>query len=273
MPQTVRLDVADNRFQRVETIRRNRVKRGRYGEFLVEGVRPINRAVEAGWRFRSYWYSGGIELSDWAKDRLAGSQADFHFELSDELFRRLTDKEDPPELLAVVETRPDSLERIQVDEGLCVVVFDRGSSPGNLGTLIRSADGLGASGVVVCGHAADIYDPATVRASMGSLFSVPVIEVASAATVIDWIAATRAKVPSLAVVGLDPAGGSSLADAVLTGPVVVVVGNETFGLSRAWKEACDMLAGIPMVGSADSLNAAVSGSIALYEVMRQRVGG
>src|SRR5205823_13566885 len=108
-----------------------------------------------------------------------------------------------PELLAVVGLAADDLARIPTGPGMLAVVFDRPTSPGNLGTLIRSADAFGASGVIVTGHAADVYDPKAVRASTGSLFSVPVVRVPSQRPVLDWVEAIRAGGVPVRVVGTD----------------------------------------------------------------------
>jgi 23S rRNA (uridine2479-2'-O)-methyltransferase len=151
------------------------------------------------------------------------------------------------------------------------VVFDRPASPGNLGTLIRSADAFGASGVIVTGHAADVYDPRSVRASTGSLFSLPVVRVPSHRPVLDWAGALRAGGLGVSVVGTDEHGAVDVADVDFTRPTLLVVGNETAGLSAAWRDACDQLARIPMLGMASSLNAAMAASIALYESARQRI--
>jgi TrmH family RNA methyltransferase len=153
---------------------------------------------------------------------------------------------------------------------MLTVVFDRPASPGNIGTLVRSADAFGASGVIVSGHAADVYDPRSVRASTGSLFSVPVVRVPSHRAVLDWADAVRASGTGVRLVGTDEHGDVDVADVDLTLPTMLLVGNEAAGLSVAWREACDDLARIPMLGAASSLNAATAASVVLYESARQR---
>src|SRR5581483_5392493 len=127
--------------------------------------------------------------------------------------------------------------------------FDRPGSPGNIGTVIRSADAFGASGVVVTGHAADPYDPKAVRASTGSLFAVPVVRVPAPRTVIDW-----ARSAVMRIIGSDEAGTVDIDACDLRG--LIVIGNETRGMSAAWFAACDDVARIPIGGAASSLNAA-----------------
>ena len=134
-----------------------------------------------------------------------------------------------------------------------IVVFDRPTSPGNIGTLARSADAFGASALVVTGHAADPYDPQAVRASTGSLFALTVLRVPGPGPVVEY-----AHAHGYRIVGTDEVG-SPLSDVDLGGRVVVVVGNETNGLSSGWRAVCDDVASISMVGTASSLNAAVAG--------------
>ncbi len=171
--------------------------------------------------------------------------------------------EQVPELLAVVAIPPDDPRRVPVPSDALLVALDRPSSPGNLGSILRSADALGAHGVFVTGHAADLYDPRTVRATTGSLFAVPAVRVDGPEAVLEHVAGAR-------VIGTAEDAPVELADVDLTGPVLLVVGNETSGMSTGWTERCDLLVRIPMAGTASSLNAAVSGSIALYEAVRQR---
>lgn len=188
-----------------------------------------------------------------------------------ELLHELGGKEDTvPELLAVARVPDDRLDRLTVGPDFLGVVFDRPITPGNIGTLIRSADAFGAHGVVVSGHAADIYDPKSLRASTGSLFALPVVRVPSPQTVADWAAGLRARGVPLRIVGTDERGAADLTGTDLTGPVLVVIGNETSGMSAAWRELCDETVRIPIGGAASSLNAAAAGTVLLYETQRQR---
>jgi TrmH family RNA methyltransferase len=156
---------------------------------------------------------------------------------------------------------------------MLALVFDRPATPGNIGTLVRSADALGASGLVVAGHAADPYDPRAVRASTGSLFAVPVVRTGSHREVVDWAAGLRAGGVPVEILGTDEHGETDLPAADLTGPKIIAIGNETQGLSGAWLAACDRMLRIPIGGSASSLNAAAAGTVVLYEAARQRASG
>jgi TrmH family RNA methyltransferase len=238
----------------------------------VEGVRAINAALAAGWTIRSFVYPRGRKLSRWASSILEGSAAESHFEMEQSLFETLSDKEEPSELLAVLEMRADAVDRLPVRRGMLVVVVDRSGSPGNLGTLIRSCDAFGASGVIVTGHGVDVYDPAAIRASVGSFFAVPCIALPSHREVEAWVTEARRSYRTLRVVGTDEGGIRPLRDYEWPSEAVIVVGNETSGLSHAYRELCDDIVSIPMTGTASSLNAAVAASIVLYEVASRRTG-
>ena len=270
MPRTLQVSTANAAYQRVEVLERNRTKRHRYGEFVVEGVRAINGARAAGWTIRAFVYPRGRPLSRWASSILERSDAESHFEMDPSLFETLSEKEEPSELLAVVEMRPDSVDRLLVRSGMVVVVVDRPASPGNLGTLVRSCDAFGASGVIVTGHGVDLYDPATIRASVGSFFAVPCIVLPSHREVAAWVDVRRRSYPGLRVVGTDEGGTQRLREYEWPSEAVIVVGNETSGLSHAYRELCDDIVSIPMTGTASSLNAAVATSIVLYEVVSRR---
>ena len=266
MPRTLQVSTANAAYQRIDVLKRNRTKRHRYGEFVVEGVRAINGALAADWVIRAFAYPRGRQLSRWASSILATSSAESHLELDQSLFETLSDKDDPSELLAIVAMRPDTVDRLPVRSGMVVVVVDRPASPGNLGTLIRSCDAFGATGVIVTGHGVDPYDPATIRASVGSFFAVPCIALASHREVATWVSEVRRSHVALRIVGTDEGGTQPVREYGWPSEAVVVVGNETSGLSHAYRELCDDIVSIPMTGTASSLNAAVATSIVLYEV-------
>ena len=270
MAKTLKITTRNASFQQWQALLTNRTKRQRSGEFLVQGVRPITLAVQRGWTVSALLYPAGVELSRWAGDLLDRVTAT-RVALAPELMHELGGKdEEAPELVAVVRLPEDRLDRIPYRPDLLVVVFDRPATPGNIGTLVRSADAFGASGVIVTGHAADPYDPKAVRASTGSLFAVPLVRVPSHREVLDWVSALRRRDLPVAVVGTDEHGEVPVAEHDLTGPVLLLVGNETHGLSAAWREAADRMVRIPITGAASSLNAASAATVVLYEAARQR---
>jgi TrmH family RNA methyltransferase len=263
----VRITTRNARFQVWQSLLTNRQKRQREGSFLVHGVRPITLAHAAGWPIRTLLYNGDHALSAWALATLDGSAAE-RIAMSGDLMHELGEKTDEtPEIIAVAALPDDDLARAPLSTDMLGVVFDRPTNPGNIGALVRSADAFGAGFVLVTGHAADPYDPRSVRASAGSLFGLPVIRVPSHTSVLAWLD-TAPDRPL--IVATDERGDVDIADADLAGPTILLVGNETVGLSAAWREAADLIASIPITGTASSLNAANAATVALYEASRQR---
>lgn len=258
-------------FQLYETLRRNREKRTHTRLFFLEGVHPVEQAVAAGERFDSIAYAEDKRLSGWAQDMIRRSAPQTLHPMPASLLAELSDREQPCELVCILRQREDQESRlrasVQQAANPLLVLCDRPSSPGNLGTIIRSADAFGACGVLLSGHSADFYDPQCIRASIGTLFHVPFVSLGSTEEAVRFI---RSLPKPLQLVGTSAHGVASLHEADLSKPTVLIVGNETFGMSRAWKEACDMLLRIPIYGAASSLNVGSAASVCLYEIARQR---
>lgn len=271
MPRAIRVTTRNASFQQWQALLTNRTKRTRAGEFLVQGVRPLTLAAEHGWDIRALIYPDRRSLSSWARTMLERVDAQ-PVAMDPSLVDELADKESA-ELIGVVGMPSVSLDSLAADPHLLVVLFDRPSTPGNLGTVVRSADAFGATAVVVAGHAADPYDPRAVRASTGSLFALPVIRADSAREVLDRVASWRAAGLPVELVATDEHGSVDVADYDLTGPRVLLIGNETTGLSAGWREAADVTVRIPITGAASSLNAAAAATVVLYETVRQRHQG
>ena len=164
-------------YQKFEVLKTNRNKRYRYNEFLVEGVRSLNEAVKNKWNIKSFIYDRN-NLSGWAKEMIANVKTDENFCLTAELMNDLSNKDDTSELMAIIEMREDKLENVPLSENPFIVLFDRPSNKGNLGTMIRSCDALGADMLIITGHSIDLYDPDVVVSAMGSFFNMPVIRIA-----------------------------------------------------------------------------------------------
>ena len=149
----LRVSSRNARFQQFQALIGNRGKRQRNREFLVQGVRPITLAAEFGWPFRALIYDAERQLSAWARAMLADVPA-VHVAMSPGLLAELGEKEaGPPELIAVVEMPADDLDRITAGPGFLGVLLDRPASPGNIGSIIRSADAFGADGIIEIGRA------------------------------------------------------------------------------------------------------------------------
>ncbi|HUX49863.1 MAG TPA: TrmH family RNA methyltransferase [Spirochaetia bacterium] len=268
--RTVRLYSENNDFQRLDTIKRNREKRHRYGEFFVEGVRAVERLLAFGWDIRAFACSRERQLSSWAQDVLAASSAEVIYEMPQAMMDKLSDREESSELVAVARIKPSDIKSIGIHDRLLAVVFDRPVSPGNLGSLVRTCDAFRADALIVTGHAADIYDPQCIRASVGSLFTLPVLQLDSPREVEAWAVEVRASRPDLQLIGTSAHAELPIDRVDFRRPTILLVGNETDGLSRSYTAMADSLCTIPMAGSATSLNVAAAASVSLYEAVRQR---
>lgn len=273
--QTKKIYSKNADYQKFEVLKTNRNKRHKYGEFFVEGVRNLNEAVKNGWEISSFLYGAGAPLSRWAKDMLSSVRTSLNYELAPELLKELSGKEDTSELLAVIKMKPDDTARLlteKTSETPLYVLFDRASNRGNLGTILRSCDALGADGLILTGHGVDLYDPEVVGASMGSFFHVPAVRLADNDSVFRWIDQMRSRFPGFRVLGTTAHKQHTIYQQNLSCPLLLMVGNETEGLCYAFKESCDMLCTIPMAesSSASSFNVACAATVLLYEAVRQR---
>ena len=278
----VRVPTENAVFQHLERPKQSQHARHRFGEFFVEGVKSINQARRHRWPIRSLVYPTGRPLSSWARETLQGTPEADRIELSPALMERLSDKHQTSDLVAVVGMPPQGTQRIPLQADLLVAVFDRPTSPGNLGSVIRSCHALGADGLLVTGPGTDIYHPLTVRASMGSLFALPTVRLPSHVEVGQWVRALElppAPGPAGAshrdrgavqIVGTSGRAARAVDAVDLTGPTVLVLGNEAEGLTPGYQDLCDLLVGVPMQAGADSVNVACAAAIVLYEADRQR---
>ncbi len=272
--KTQKIRSKDAAWQKLEVLKTNRNKRYRYFEFLVEGVRNLNEAEKNGWEFSSLLYPADTPLSDWAKDMLRRVKTDVNLELSPALMKELSEKEDTSELMAVVKMRPDDPSVIRPKNGgiPLVALFDRPSNKGNLGTLIRTLDGLGAHGLILTGHGVDPYDPETVGATMGSFFRIPVVRIPRHEDLEAYFDSLRREFGDLAVTGTTAHAEKALWECDLTRPTVFMIGCETDGLSAGLRPLCTELVTIPMdpSSSASSFNVACAATVLFYEAVRQR---
>lgn len=263
----------NNIYQKFEVLKTNRNKRYRYHEFLVEGVRSLNEAVKNHWKIKSFLYDKN-NLSDWARDMIKNVNTDENYCLTAELMRELSDKEDTSELMAVIEMREESFENVTLSDNSFIVLFDRPSNKGNLGTMIRSCDALGADMLIVTGHAVDVYDSDVIVSAMGSFFNLPVIRIADNNMLFEYISKLKKRYPDFTLLGTTAHKENPVYSVDLTVPLMLMMGNETMGLNKAFKEYCDLLCTIPMSENsyASSFNVSCAASILMYEITRQRNG-
>ena len=245
---------------------RDRRPRDEAGVFLVEGYREIRRALEKRVPLRELYYSpdwflGENEPALIAEAKSAGAQL---FELSRDAFAKVAYRERPDGLLAVAPQWHRTLADLVLKPAPFLLVVEAIEKPGNLGTILRSADAAGCDAVIVCDPVTDIFNPNVVRASTGVLFSVPLV-VAESSQVEAWL---RSR--GIRTVATTPAAEKIYSDVDLRGPLAVVMGSEQYGLSEFWLKQADVPVRIPLAGQADSLNVAMATIITLFEAVRQR---
>lgn len=259
-------------YQKFEVLKSNRNKRFKYHEFLVEGVRIINKAIKKGWNIKSFLYSDEKKLSDWAKGIISSTSTEVNYILSELLMKELSGKDDTSEIIAIISMRDDNLETLNFSNNPMVALFDRPSNKGNLGTIIRSCDALGVECLIISGHAVDLYDPEVVVSSMGSFFNMQVVRVPETQKVLDFITRMKKQYPTFKTIGTTAHKEHPIYDLDMSGPILFMIGNETDGLCNTYKNCCDILATIPMVESsyATSFNVGCAATVMFYEAVRQR---
>ena len=251
-------------FQIIEALKLNRLKRNRLGELFIEGTECIKQAVNANLEMTRIIAVDMKNLSDWAKDLIGKNKNAKIIEMSPELYNSLCDRADPSELLATAKIRQNTLKDIS-EKNPFIIVFDRPSDYGNLGSVIRSANAFGADGICIVGHGIDIYESKVIRASLGSVFFTKVIHVESMDILKEFIEKQKAA-NNMMVIGTDSAGEHSIREQKIAKPVMVIIGNEAKGISIKLKELCDIVVRIPMEGDVNSLNVSCAASIVMWEV-------
>jgi RNA methyltransferase, TrmH family len=256
---------ANSRVKQLRALRQ-RKERDATGLFLAEGIRIVGEAAELDAPVVEVVVAPDLLSSDHGKEiaRVLTERGVPTFQVSAEVFRWFSGKERPQGLAAVIRQHWEPLDALDPSQESIMIVLDRIQDPGNLGTILRTADATGASGVILVGSTTDPYDPTAVRAGMGAIVSQYVV---------------RATVPEIAVWkgrhAVPFVGTSDSATIVYdlveyAPPLVLLMGSEQHGLDPALLELCDRVVRIPMAGRSDSLNLAVATGVMLYEIARQR---
>jgi len=251
---------------------RERRQRERQGRMIIEGYRELRRALDNAVDIDEVFcceelFQGVNEPRLLADAEERGAEV---VPVSPRVFRKLAYRDRPEGLLAVAPLPRRSLEdldRLLADVDPFVVVVEGIEKPGNLGTILRSADAAGASALLVCERVTDVYNPNVVRASLGTLFTVPVVQLPSGEAHA-WLEGHGW--PSFAAT---PAATTLFTEAPLRRPCAVVLGSEQYGLRDLWMKNATEQIRIPMAGQADSLNVAQAATLVMFEVARQSAVG
>lgn len=248
---------------------RKRSHREPHAQIIIEGYREVRRAVESGWPVSVLFYCPEHFLGENEGEllelcRKAGVE---RVACSPAAFEKMAYRDRPEGLLALGNPVTGGLEAIPRRKHPLVVIAESIEKPGNLGSLLRSADAAGVDAVIVCDPRTDINNPNVVRSSVGTLFTLPVVQ-AGAEETLAWC-----RERGLDILAATPAARQEYTGADMTRGVAIVVGTEKFGLSEIWMRNADVQVRIPMLGKIDSLNVTCAATILLYEAVRQRRGG
>lgn len=268
------LMITSSQNPKIKQLIKLRDKRGREKDqqFIIEGYREILRAHEAGYPIESLFFCEKLFLGSNERKLISEiSRGATLYELPEELFEKCSYRDRPDGLLAIAPIYRKTLEEFLVTlkkkaEGkpFFLLIAEAIEKPGNLGSILRSCDAAGVHGVLVCDKQADVFNPNVVRASIGTLFTVPFIEcdLREALGVL--------KDNNIRLVAATPHAKEMFTDVDFNQSIAIAMGTEQLGLSKGLMDKADLKVKIPMFGIADSLNVAAATTLMLYEVVRQR---
>lgn len=233
--------------------------RNESGLFLVEGIHHVGEVVEAGWDIETVLYAPGLLTSTFARDLI--NRLDSQRQpVSEQVMESLADKENPQGILAVVRQKKTQLHELQQISRAVALVSPQ--DPGNVGTILRTMDAVGAEALFLLERGVELYHPSVVRSSMGTLFWKPVVQTSFDAFV-QW-----AREGKYQLIGTSAHGDVEYQTLVPRSPWVLVLGNEQKGLSQEQMGACDVTVSLPMKGRVSSLNLSVAAGVLLYQFNR-----
>ncbi len=238
---------------------RQKKARNESGLFLVEGIHHVGEVVEAGWDVESILYSSGVLTSPFAHDLITR----FSFKpqpVTAQVMETLADKENPQGIIAIVHQKKTQLKDIKPAARAVALVSPQ--DPGNVGTILRSMDAVGAETLFLLDGGVELYHPTVVRASMGTLFWKPIVQ-----TTFDnfreW-----ARAGNYQLIGTSAKADVDYHTLVPQSPWILLLGNEQKGLSPEQTAACDVTVSLPMHGRVSSLNLAVAAGVLLYQFVK-----
>jgi len=261
------ISVENAEYQIIKSIKVNRAKRNKLHEIFVEGVECIKQAINANIEITRIIIKNMASLSEWGKDVIRQNNNAKIIEMSNKLFNELADKTNPSEMLITAKIKQNEISDIN-SKNPFIIVFDRPSDYGNLGSIIRSANAFNVDGIFIIGHGIDIYESKVIRASLGSIFFSKIVAIKSMEVLLDYIKVQK-KENNMEIIGTDSNGSLSIKDCKINKPIMVIIGNEAKGMSIGLKEICDKIIKIPMEGNINSLNVSCASSIIMWEIYKR----
>jgi len=255
-------------YQIIQSLKQNRVKRNKSREIFIEGIECIKQAINSNIEITRIIVKEINTLSNWGKNIIEQYKDAKIIEMSNKLFNELSDKSDPSEMLITAKITLYTFDDIQ-EEDPFILLFDRPSDHGNLGSIIRSANAFNVDGLFIIGHGVDIYEPKVIRASLGSIFFTKIITIESMEILAEYIKNQKKK-NNMEIIGTDSAGTVSIEEIKIKRPVMIIIGNEAKGMSIKLKELCDKTVNIPIEGNVNSLNVSCAASIIMWEIFKRK---
>jgi TrmH family RNA methyltransferase len=234
--------------------------------FFIEGLRIVTEACQQRAPIETILYSPALLVSEWGMQLIREQkELGIHLlECDEKVFRSLSSKEGPQGIAAIVHQKLTPIEKLGMNEGDLFIALDSVQDPGNLGTILRTSDAVGAKGVILLDQSTDPYDPTAARASMGAIFDQVLVKT-SLSLFGEW-----KKKNKVTLVGTSGTAMTDYHEYSYPSTLILLMGSEQKGLQKVHYELCDNVVRIPMLGRSDSLNLAVAAAVVLYEIFDQR---
>lgn len=237
-------------------------EREKTGKFYIEGERIINE-IPNSVNIETYVFSQKFYNEIKETEKYNNTK---NIIVSDNVFKKISDTINPQGIMAICDIPKNCIENIQITNNKFFVILDRICDPGNMGTIIRTAEALGVDAIFLSKGCVDLYNDKVIRATMGSIFHINIVEQCDLSSLIDYLKDNKVKI---VCTHLD--GGKAPYDIDFKNSIGVLIGNEANGVLEEYKEKSDELVKIPMVGNIESMNASISSAIIFYEVLSQRL--
>lgn len=257
---------ANNNIKHVKSLHKRKYREA-YDEFLIEGLRIIEHALDNNAEFKAVYYDEGIssnERSNKLFQRICSKNIDL-YKVNTKIFKNISTTDNSQGILGVIKRKHYSLKDIIKKDDFFLIILDRLQDPGNVGTIIRTADAAGVDGIIVLKGTVDIFNSKTIRSTMGSIFTLPIVHVGDAGDLIDTL-----KLHDSDIISTSLEADSYHFQVDYGKKNAIIIGNEGNGISDELVKRSNIKVKIPMSGNAESLNASIASGIIIYELVRQK---
>lgn len=254
---------------RIKAIRKlaDSKERSATNTFLAEGLRVVGQAVDSNAQIQELLYCDELLVSEYGKslvEKLKGNPTVEVLEVSKEVFESLARKDKPQGIAAIIRQKWANLNELSGIHTGIWVALEAVQNPGNLGTVLRTCDAVGAKGLILLDHSTDPYDPAAIKASMGAIFTIPVFK-ADQPTLQTFLRQN----PAIFTIGTSDKAEQDCFEFNYPDPLLLLMGSEREGLSAPYQQLCQTMISIPMEGDLDSLNLSIATGVMLYQIYYQ----